>query len=126
MDRLGKGIRTSPRDAMISMATPRAQWGAAFGVHRALDMAGAMAGPVLAFAVLAAAPGGYDAVFVVSLCAGLIGLGVVVLYVPQPGRPAPLGDGPAVSLRAAVRPGPDARTAGRARGSDRAQPDHAR
>ena len=87
---------------MISMATPRAQWGAAFGVHRALDMAGAMTGPVLAFAVLAAAPGGYDAVFVVSLCAGLIGLGVVVLYVPQPGRPAPLGDGPAVSLRAAV------------------------
>lgn len=102
VDRLGKGIRTSPRDAMISMATPRAQWGAAFGVHRALDMAGAMTGPVLAFAVLAAAPGGYDAVFVVSLCAGLIGLGVVVLYVPQPGRPAPLGDGPAVSLRAAV------------------------
>jgi hypothetical protein len=61
VDRLGKGIRTSPRDAMISMATPRAQWGAAFGVHRALDMAGAMTGPVLAFAVLAAAPGGYDA-----------------------------------------------------------------
>ena len=61
-----------------------------------------MTGPVLAFAVLAAAPGGYDAVFVVSLCAGLIGLGVVVLYVPQPGRSAPLGDGPAVSLRAAV------------------------
>jgi MFS family permease len=102
VDRLGKGIRTSPRDAMISMATPRAQWGAAFGVHRALDMVGAMAGPVLAFAVLAAAPGGYDAVFVVSLCAGLIGLGVVVVYVPHPERPVHGGDGPAVSLRAAV------------------------
>ena len=102
VDRLGKGIRTSPRDAMISMATPRAQWGAAFGVHRALDMAGAMMGPVLAFTVLAAAPGGYDAVFVVSLCAGLIGLGVVVVYVPHPDRPARPGDGPAVSLRAAV------------------------
>jgi len=87
---------------MISMATPRAQWGAAFGVHRALDMAGAMMGPVLAFTVLAAAPGGYDAVFVVSLCAGLIGLGVVVVYVPHPDRPARPGDGPAVSLRAAV------------------------
>jgi len=102
VDRLGKGIRTSPRDAMISMATPRAQWGAAFGVHRALDMAGAMTGPVLAFAVLAAAPGGYDAVFVVSLCAGLIGLGIVVVYAPQADRPALGGDGPAVSLRAAV------------------------
>jgi MFS family permease len=102
VDRLGKGIRTSPRDAMISMATPRAQWGAAFGVHRALDTAGAMTGPVLAFAVLAAAPGGYDAVFVVSLCVGLIGLGIVVVYAPQADRPALGGDGPAVSLRAAV------------------------
>jgi MFS family permease len=102
VDRLGKGIRTSPRDAMISLATPRAQWGAAFGVHRTLDMAGATAGPVLAFAVLAAAPGRYDAVFVVSLCAGLIGLGVLTGYLPPVGAAAS-GTGPqAVSLRAAA------------------------
>jgi MFS family permease len=87
VDRLGKGVRTAPRDAMISLSTPREQWGVAFGVHRALDMAGAVAGPVLTFAVLAAAPGRYDAVFVVSLCAALVGLGVVVLFVPAHAGP---------------------------------------
>ncbi|NMI00077.1 MFS transporter [Pseudonocardia acidicola] len=103
IDRVGKGIRTAPRDAMISLATPREQWAAAFGAHRALDMVGAMGGPVLAFAVLAAVPGGYDAVFVVSLCAGLIGLGVVALFVRNPPMPAAAGSGAGVSLRAAAR-----------------------
>ncbi|HWC26157.1 MAG TPA: MFS transporter, partial [Solirubrobacteraceae bacterium] len=44
IDRIGKGIRTAPRDAMISLATPRHELGAAFGVHRALDTTGAMLG----------------------------------------------------------------------------------
>jgi MFS family permease len=106
VDRLGKGIRTAPRDAMIADATPRRQWGAAYGVHRALDMAGATAGPVLAFAVLAVAPGGYDAVFVVSLGAGLIGLAVLVVYAPgvlrrrRTDRPKPT---PSVSVGSALR-----------------------
>ena len=101
VDRVGKGIRTAPRDAMISLATPRDRWGVAFGTHRALDMAGAMAGPVLAFAVLAAAPRSYDAVFVVSLCAAVIGLGVLVLFVPHPRRPA-VPTTAAVTVRAAA------------------------
>jgi sugar phosphate permease len=101
VDRLGKGIRTAPRDAMISLATPRTQWGAAFGVHRSLDMAGAMMGPVLTFAVLAVAPGAYDAVFVVSFCAGLIGLGFIVLYVPRP--PSSRARAPAQQCRCAPR-----------------------
>ena len=42
LDRTGKGIRTAPRDAMISLSTPRAELATAFGVHRALDAAGAM------------------------------------------------------------------------------------
>jgi MFS family permease len=103
LDRLGKGIRTAPRDAMISLATPPAQWGAAFGVHRGLDMAGAMIGPVLTFAVLAVAPGAYDAVFFVSLCAGLIGLGVIALFLPRPTRPPAVEPGETVSLRSAAR-----------------------
>jgi MFS family permease len=103
VDRLGKGIRTAPRDAMISLATPRSHWGAAFGVHRSLDMAGALSGPVLAFAVLAVAPGSYDAVFLVSFCAGLVGLGVIVLYVPRPAGRSDRGPRSAVSLRAAGR-----------------------
>ena len=50
IDRFGKGIRTAPRDAMISLATPKEQLGTAFGVHRAMDTVGAMIGPLLAFA----------------------------------------------------------------------------
>src|ERR671920_1690802 len=102
-DRLGKGIRTSPRDAMISLATPRQHWGAAFGVHRSLDMTGALLGPVLTFAVLAAAPGSFDAVFVVSLCAGLIGLAVIVVYLPRPARPPVADPERAVTLLSALR-----------------------
>jgi MFS family permease len=81
IDRLGKGIRSDARDAMISFSTPLSGLATAFGVHRALDTAGAMIGPLIAFGVLMAAPGAYDAVFVVSLCAALIGLAILVLFV---------------------------------------------
>jgi hypothetical protein len=54
-DRTGKGTRTAPRDAMISRSTPSDQLGTAFGVHHAMDTTGALIGPLLAFAILAAA-----------------------------------------------------------------------
>jgi MFS family permease len=94
-DRIGKGIRTAPRDAMIAASTPEPELGAAFGVHRALDTAGAMIGPLLAFALLALVPNGYDSVFAVSLCVAIVGLGVIVLFVPgrggqlRPDEPVP-------------------------------------
>jgi MFS family permease len=53
-DRLGKAARTAPRDALIRDSTPAELRGAAFGYHRALDSAGAVAGPLLAVALLAA------------------------------------------------------------------------
>jgi len=84
VDRIGKGIRTAPRDAMISLSSRAEDLGAAFGVHRALDTAGAMIGPVIGFSLLSMAPGAYDAVFVVSLCAALIGLGFLTLFVQNP------------------------------------------
>jgi MFS family permease len=65
-------------------------------------MVGAMLGPVLAFAVLAAAPGAYDAVFMTSFCAGLIGLGVIVWYLPRPAQPMSTEDRHVVSLRTAA------------------------
>jgi len=92
VDRLGKGIRTAPRDALISFNTPKEELGTAFGVHRALDTAGAMIGPVVAFGLLTIAPGAYDAVFVISLCAALIGLGFLSLFVQNPPLAA-MGEG---------------------------------
>src|SRR3954447_25803597 len=47
LDRTGKGIRTAPRDAMISLTAPKRELGFAFGVHRAMDTAGAMIGPLV-------------------------------------------------------------------------------
>ncbi len=84
LDRAGKGIRTAPRDAMISMSTPKAQLGAAFGIHRALDTTGAMLGPLIAFGVLLWAPTAFDGLFFISFCFGLVGLGVLLLFVEQP------------------------------------------
>jgi MFS family permease len=107
LDRIGKGIRTAPRDALISQSTRPADLGIAFGVHRALDTAGAMIGPLLAFFLLLLTPNSFDAVFVVSFCIALIGLGVLALFVrDQPEleveNPLPLPQQPKVSLREAL------------------------
>ena len=82
LDRTGKGLRTAPRDAMISLSTPTARQGRAFGVHRAMDTTGAMLGPLAAFLILNAAVDGYDAVFGVSACVAVLGVVVLVLFVP--------------------------------------------
>ncbi|MCU0255114.1 MAG: MFS transporter [Vicinamibacterales bacterium] len=90
LDRLGKGIRTSPRDALISLSARHQALASAFGVHRALDTAGALLGPLVAFALLRAMPGAYDVVFVVSFALGLIGLAVLLTFVRNPDvAPAP-------------------------------------
>ncbi|MBT2508412.1 MFS transporter [Streptomyces sp. ISL-98] len=83
-DRTGKGLRTAPRDALISLSCPPEEQGRAFGVHRAMDTAGALLGPLAAFAVLWAARDGYDAVFVVSFCAAALGVLLLVLFVREP------------------------------------------
>jgi MFS family permease len=54
LDRVGKGIRTAPRDALIAGATDSTRRGAAFGFHRSMDHAGAVIGPLLAYALLSA------------------------------------------------------------------------
>lgn len=88
VDRTGKGLRTAPRDAMISLASEPAHRGRAFGVHRAMDTTGALLGPLVAFAVLRATVDGYDAVFAVSGCVAALGVLVLVLFVPGRITPA--------------------------------------
>jgi MFS family permease len=82
-DRLGKGLRTAPRDALIAEASDPSVLGRSFGVHRALDTFGAALGPLVAFALLASVPGSYDSIFVVSFGFALVGLAVLVLFVPN-------------------------------------------
>jgi MFS family permease len=99
VDRAGKGIRTAPRDALISLSTPKDSLGTAFGVHRALDTCGALLGPIVAFAILAIAPLAFDAVFMASFAFAIVGLAVIVLFVQS--TAAPIVDRSSVSLRAA-------------------------
>ena len=81
LDGLGKGIRTAPRDAMISLASPRVTLATAFAVHRALDTCGAVIGPLAAFLMLRSLPDAFNLVFVASFCIALVGLGVISLLV---------------------------------------------
>lgn len=84
IDRLGKGLRTSPRDAMISIATPEKSWGTAFGFHRTLDAAGALIGPLLAFGLLLVLPGSFTSIFVLSVGFAMVGLAMIVAFVRNP------------------------------------------
>lgn len=81
IDRIGKGIRTAPRDALITASSKPDNLGRSFGVHRMLDTVGAAIGPLLAFVILWVLPNGYRAIFVLSLAFAIIGvliLGVIV------------------------------------------------
>lgn len=83
LDRVGKGIRTAPRDAMITASSDPRTIGRSFGVHRTLDTVGAAVGPLLAFVILWLLPQGYSTVFVVSFGFAVLGFAVLVLLVPD-------------------------------------------
>jgi MFS family permease len=97
LDRIGKGIRTAPRDALISLSASPKTLGTAFGVHRAMDTTGAMLGPLVAFGILALAPLAFTSVFLVSFCVAIAGLGVIALLVPS--RVERMDAKPPLSLR---------------------------
>ncbi|GAA4357006.1 MFS transporter [Angustibacter luteus] len=104
VDRLGKGLRTAPRDAMIMAASDDATLGRAFGTHRALDTVGAAIGPLLAFVVLWQLPDSYHSVFVVSFAFAVVGLAVLVLAVPDLRPRRSRARGPASTPTPAPRP----------------------
>jgi MFS family permease len=81
LDRAGKGIRTAPRDALISLNSSSPSMGFSFGIHRAFDTCGALVGPLVAFGLLQLAPNAFSMIFVVSFCFGVIGLAVIGLLV---------------------------------------------
>jgi MFS family permease len=101
VDRAGKGLRTAPRDAMISLVSRREDLGTAFGVHRALDTTGALLGPLVAFGLLALAPLAFDTLFIVSFCFAVAGVGILVLLVREPRAEREQTPAEPVRLRAA-------------------------
>jgi len=84
-DRVGKGIRSAPRDALLASWAEPATRGYVFGLHRSMDHAGAIAGPLLASLFLWFFPEQYRALFALTLIPGLI---AVAMLVPVPDAPA--------------------------------------
>ena len=101
-DRVGKGLRTAPRDALLAESVPEERRGTAFGVHRAADHAGAVLGPLLASGLLLLFPGRLRLVFALALVPGLLTVLLVVLKVREP-RPEPPPPGSAPPPRPRLR-----------------------
>ena len=83
VDRVGKGVRSSPRDALLANAVPASERGRAFGVHRAADHLGAVIGPLVAFALLGGAGLNLRTVFMLAAVPAALAVAVLVLGVRE-------------------------------------------
>ncbi|MCA0324745.1 MAG: MFS transporter [Proteobacteria bacterium] len=88
LDRVGKGIRGAPRDALVADIAPPEARGAAFGLRQSLDTVGAFLGPLLAVGLMLLWHDDFRAVFWVAVVPGLLAVALLVLGVREPARPA--------------------------------------
>lgn len=89
-DRIGKGIRAAPRDALVADTTDDTNRGAAYGLRQALDTVGALLGPLMAMVVLHFSPGNYRLVFWLALIPAALAVVLLVAGIKeQPGQPWP-------------------------------------
>ncbi len=93
LDRIGKGLRTAPRDALITESTPKEHRGAAFGLHRTMDTTGAVLGPLLGLGFLSLFSGSTETklrgLFVFAGVFGLVATLTILLAVPKETTPPP-------------------------------------
>ena len=80
-DRIGKGIRTAPRDALIAESVDESSTGKAFGIHRTLDQIGAIIGPIFAFLILELFEGTIQYIFILSIIPGIVSLFILIYFV---------------------------------------------
>lgn len=109
IDRVGKGVRSAPRDAMLAAWAAPENRGRIFGFHRGMDHAGAVVGPILASAFLFFYPGEYRLLFALTVVPGAIAVGLIFLV--REGHDGPPGAAPAAAARAVSTDGPDSATA---------------
>ncbi|MEK7170164.1 MAG: MFS transporter [Patescibacteria group bacterium] len=74
VDRIGKGIREAPRDALLSLSAGSEHIGRSFGFHRAMDSLGSILGPLTAFFILERFPGAFNIVFITAFFVGILAL----------------------------------------------------
>ena len=110
-DRLGKGIRGAPRDALVADLTPPSQRGAAYGLRQSLDTVGAVAGPVLAVVLMIALNGDVPMIFAISIIPAAIAVAVLVLFVREPVRMAPTVPAERITRHSLSQLGPEVWTA---------------
>ncbi len=87
VDRIGKGIRGAPRDALVADLTPADLRGTAFGLRQSLDTVGAVLGPLAAIVFMAAFADNFTAVFWIAVVPAFISLAIIVFGVREPERP---------------------------------------
>jgi MFS family permease len=90
IDRIGKGIRGAPRDALVADLAPPHLRGAAFGLRQSLDTLGAFIGPLLAIAVMGLTANDFQAVFWIAVIPAFLSAGLIILAVKEPERPKDL------------------------------------
>ena len=82
-ERVGKGIRTAPRDSLIAASSEEGKRGRSFGFHKAMDNSGAIIGPLLAAVILLIFPRDYRMVFLIAGIPGIFGLISIICFVKE-------------------------------------------
>ncbi|GAA5234416.1 MFS transporter [Verticiella sediminum] len=88
IDRVGKGIRGAPRDALVADITPPELRGAAYGLRQTLDTIGAFMGPLLAMGLMWLTASHFQTVFWIAVVPAFLAVAVLVIFVREPARPA--------------------------------------
>jgi len=83
IERTGKGIRTAPRDSLIAGSVTNGETGRAFGLQKAMDNSGAIAGPLIAFAILFLSPENYRLLFLVAGIPALLSIFVIIFGIKE-------------------------------------------
>jgi MFS family permease len=82
-ERFGKGIRTAPRDSLIAASVTNNETGRSFGLQKAMDNSGAIAGPLLAFALLSLFPGDFRLIFMLAGIHAILGIFVIIFGIRE-------------------------------------------
>lgn len=86
VERFGKGIRAAPRDSLIAGSTADGESGRSFGLQKAMDNSGAIAGPLIAFAMLTALPGNYSLIFLIAGIPAIMAIFVIIFGIREAGK----------------------------------------